>query len=99
MQFQKDKKIIKALIDFGNEVNVMTLAYVKQLGLQTQKTNVGTQKINGSLLKTYGIVIIAFKVMDKFDNARFFQKTILLANTIIEVVVKMLFFIFSNINI
>ena len=29
VQFQKDKEIIKALIDTGSEVNIMTLAYIK----------------------------------------------------------------------
>ena len=34
VQFQKDKEIIKALIDSGSKVNAMTPAYAKQLGLQ-----------------------------------------------------------------
>ena len=38
VQFQKDKKIIIwALIDLGIKVNVMTLAYANQLGLQVLK--------------------------------------------------------------
>ena len=35
----------------------MISAYAAQLGLKIQKTHVGTQKIDGSQLKTYGIVI------------------------------------------
>ena len=31
-----------------------------QLGLKVQKRNVGAQKIDGSLLATYGIIIAAF---------------------------------------
>ena len=35
MQFQKDKRAtIQAFINSGSEVNAMTLAYTKQLGLQ-----------------------------------------------------------------
>ena len=45
VQFQKDKEIIKALIDFGSEVNAMTPAYAKQLGLQVRKTDVRAQKL------------------------------------------------------
>ena len=34
IQFQKDKKVIGALINFGSKFNTMTLAYAKQLGLE-----------------------------------------------------------------
>ena len=62
VQFQKDKEkaTIRAPINSGSKVNVMTPAYAKQLGLQTRKTDVGAQKINGSLLTTYKMVIAAF---------------------------------------
>ena len=39
-QFQKDKDVIKALINSGSKVNAMTPAYAIQLGLQVQKTDV-----------------------------------------------------------
>ena len=74
VQFQKDKgATIQALIDLGSKVNAMTLAYARQLGFQVQGTDVGAQKINGSLLQTFGIVITSFKVEDKLDRARFSQ--------------------------
>ena len=38
----------------------MTPTYAKQLGLRTQKTNVGAQKIDGSSLDTFRIVIAGF---------------------------------------
>ena len=61
VQCWKDNKVtLQALIDSGSEFNTMTLAYAKKLGLQTQKTNIGAQKIDNSLLKTYGMVIAAF---------------------------------------
>ena len=41
VQFRKDKKIIWALINSGSKFNAMTPAYVKKLGLQTQKTDIG----------------------------------------------------------
>ena len=43
----------------------MTLAYAKQLCFQTQKTDVGAQKIVGSLLETYRMVIAIFQVIHK----------------------------------
>ena len=61
VQFQKEKGAsIQALINLGSKVNTMTLAYAKQLGLQVRKTDVGAQKINGSLLRTFGMVITGF---------------------------------------
>ena len=73
VQFRKDKRAtIQALIDFGSKVNAITLAYAKKLGLRTWKTNVGAQKIDGSLLKIYEIVIAAFQVKNKLGRARFF---------------------------
>ena len=65
VQFCQDKEIIQALINFGSEVNVMSLAYAKKLGLRTQIINVGAQKIDGLSLDTFGIVIIGFQVSDK----------------------------------
>lgn len=73
MKFQKDKaENIWALIDSNNEVNVMISAYAKKLGLNMQKTDVGIHKIDSLLLKTFGIVIAGFQVIDKLGKAQFF---------------------------
>ena len=77
----------------------MTLAYAKKLGFRTWKTDVGAQKIDYLLLKTYRMVIAAFQVEDKLSRAWFFQKTFLLADTSIEVVLTMPFLTLSNANI
>ena len=50
----------------------MTPAYAKKLGLWTRKTYVGAQKIDGSLLATYGMVIASFQMTNKLGKARFF---------------------------
>ena len=61
VQFWKDKGVtIRALIDLGSKVNVMTPAYAKQLGLQVRKTDVRAQKNDSSLLRTFGMVIANF---------------------------------------
>ena len=61
VQFCKDKgKNILALLNSGSEVNAMTPAYAAHLGLKVRVTNVGAQKIDGSLLATYGMVIAVF---------------------------------------
>ena len=99
VQFQKDKEVIKALIDSSNKVNAMTPAYAKQLGLQIRKTGVGAQKIDGLLLWTFGKVIAGFQVEDKLGRVRFFQESFLLAETSLEVALEMPFLTLSNAEI
>ena len=77
----------------------MTLAYTNKLGLQNRKTNIGAQKIDGSLFEIYKMVIVTFQVIDKLGKAQFFQETFLLANTSMEMVLKIPFLILSNANI
>ena len=50
----------------------MTLAYASKLGPRVQKTDVEDQKIDGSLLRIFKIVIASFQVEDKLGRARFF---------------------------
>ena len=61
VQFQKDKsKDILALLNSESEINAIIPASATQLGLKVQKINVGAQKIDGSLPKTYKIGIATF---------------------------------------
>ena len=70
----------------------MTLAYAKQLNFQTQK-------IDGSSLNIFRMVIAGYQVIDELGKAWFFQKIFLLANNIMKVVLEMPFLTFSNTNI
>ena len=100
MQFQKDKnKDVLVLFDSESKINTMTPAYTAQLSLKVQKINVGTQKINGFSLATYGMVIAAFKVVNKLGCSQFFQKTFLLADISMEVILGMLFLTVSNVDV
>ena len=74
----------------------MNSAFTWKLGLYIQKTNVRAQKIDGSTLKTFGIVIAYFQVEDKIGRPKFFQKTFLVTNTKLEVVLEMLFLKINN---
>ena len=94
--FQEDQEQVRALLNSGSEVNAMSPAYTKKLGLKTWKTNVGAQKIDGSALKIIEMVIADFQVEDKGGRPRFFQKTFLVANTKFEVVPEMFFLKISN---
>ena len=59
-------------MDLGNKVNAITPTYTKKLGLWVQKTDIKAQKIDGSLLWTFKMVIAGFQIEDKLDRAQFF---------------------------
>ena len=62
----KDKdKDVRVLINLGSEVNAMHPAYTTKLGLCNRKIDVGAQKINGSHLDTFGMVIVDCSVKNK----------------------------------
>ena len=77
----------------------MTPAYAAKLGFQVRKTNIEAQKIDGSTLETFGMVLADFQVEDKLGRARFFQETFLLADISAEVVLSMPFLTFSNADV
>ena len=60
----KDKDV-RALIDSSSKVNTMHPAYATKLGLHARKIDVGAQKIDGSHLDTFGIVIADCSVKNK----------------------------------
>ena len=90
---------VRALIDSGSEVNAMTPAFAAKLGLSTQPTNVGAQKIDGSTLKTYGMTIAGFLIQDELGKIRFFVVTFLLADTSMDVILGMAFLFLSNADV
>ena len=51
------------------------------------------------MLDNYKIVVIAFLVLDKANQVRFFEETFLVANVSLEVVFGMLFFILNGANV
>ena len=73
VQFRKDNsKDVLALLGSGNELNLMILVYTAHLDFKVRVTNVDAQRIDGSSLATYGIVIAAFQVVNKLDYSWFF---------------------------
>lgn len=74
VQFKKDAygTQVYGLINSESKVNVMTLASISKLGLKVYSTNVGAQKIDSSIFKTFGMVLTSFQVEDKLERARFF---------------------------
>ena len=69
---EDEDKDVRALIDSGSEVNAMHPAYTTKLGLRARKIDVDTQKIDGSYLDTFGMVIADCSVKNKLRRVRFF---------------------------
>ena len=59
---------MRAPIDLGSEVNAMHPAYATKLGLHTRKIDVSAQKIDGSHLNIFEIVIADCSVKDKLGR-------------------------------
>ena len=97
--FKKSKVQVRALINSGSKVNAMTPGYASKLGLKVRPTDVGAQKIDGSTLETFGMVLASFQVEDKLGRTRYFQETFLLADISVEVVLGMPFLTLSNADI
>lgn len=77
----------------------MTLIDALKLGFKVRFTNIKASKINNSTFEKFEIILATFRVEDKFNRPRFFQKSFLLLDTSIKVVLRMFFLTFSKANI
>ncbi len=93
------KNLIKALLDSESEVNIISQVFASLLGLKIQKTNIGAQKINNTILEAYKIVVFKFFVLEKDGRERFFEESFLLANVKLHIVLKIPFPTMSNTDI
>ncbi len=89
----------EALLNSGNKVNTINQAFAQQLGLKIHKTNVVAQKINGTILETYRIVVSTFSILDKDDKERFFKESFLLANVKPDIMLGIPFLTMSNADV
>ncbi len=87
------------MLDLGSEVNVMSQAFAQQLGLKIHKTNIGAQKIDGTILEAYKIVVSTFSVSDKDGRERFFEESFLLADVKPNIVLGIPFLTMSNADV
>ena len=75
VQFRKNKgKNVLALLNFGSEVNAMTLAYAAHLGLKVRVTSVDAQKIDGFALATYGWSLLHLRLSISLITLGSFRK-------------------------
>ena len=67
--FQKNIAGVRTLINLGSEVNAITPAYAAKLSVKIRKTDIGAQKIDGSTLNIFEIVLASFQVEDQLERA------------------------------
>ena len=66
VQFKDTKEAqVQALIDSESEVNAIHPTFAKQLDLLIRPTDVGAQKIDGTMPNTYGMIVVAFSIENK----------------------------------
>ena len=63
--FRKKSVSMSALLDSSSEVNAIHPFFAQKLRISIRPTDVGAQKIDGTMLDTFGMVVSAFSVTDK----------------------------------
>ena len=81
----------EVLLDSERKVNAINPAFAFQLGLRIWKTNVRAQKIDGTILESYEMVVSTFSLLDKDGWERFFKESFLLADVKPDTVLEMPF--------
>lgn len=99
MWFKKYYSEVLTLLDSGNKLKAITLVYIPSLSLKVWPINIRAQKIDSFTFETFRIILANFHVKNKLGRAYFFQKTFLLIAISINVILRVFFLIFSNIDI
>ena len=61
------KKSMLVLLDLSSEVNTIHPTFAKELGFFIKLIDIRVQKIDGTMLDTYRIVVAAFLMTDKLN--------------------------------
>ncbi len=93
------KNQTEVLLDWKSKVNAINQAFVLQLDLKTQKTNVRAQKMDSTTLEIYRIIVSIFFVLNKNNRDSFFDKSFLLVNVKLDIILEILFLNISNADI
>ena len=97
--FWKKSVPVLALLDLCSNINAIHLTFARELGLPIRTTDVRAQKIDSTILNTFGMVVTAFSMTNKANQVRFFEETFLGANVGPEVVLAMFFLTLSSADI
>ena len=69
------------------------------MGLKSRKISVKAQKMDGTTLETYEIVVSTFFMLNKNGREKFFKESFLLSDVKPDVVIKIAFLTINNINV
>ena len=64
-----------------------------------QTINIGAQKIDGTTLEIYKMVIAIFSLTDQANGVRFFEDIFLVANVSPDIILGIYFFTLSEANV
>ena len=90
---------VLVLFDLGSKINAIHPTFLRGLGLHIRLIDIRAQKIDGTTLDIFGMVVAAFSLTDKTNQVRFFKKTILVANVSPEIVLGIFFLTLSSANV
>ena len=88
-----------AFFKLSSKVNAIYPTLAKELALPIKPTEVGAQKILGTILNTFEIVVAAFSMANKANRVWFFEETFWMANISLKVVFGMLFLTLSGADV
>ena len=80
-------------------MNAIHPIYITKLGFCTRKIDIGIEKIDGSYLNTFGIVLADYSVKNKLGKMLFFNETFLLVSIGLDVVLGMPLLTLNKVNV
>ena len=84
------------LLNLKIEVNAIYPTFAKELGFSIKPSDIRVQKINGTTLNIYEIVVTAFLGTNKANQVKFFEEIFLITNVSLKIILRMLFLTLSN---
>lgn len=69
------KNEVQILINFGNDINIIILAYTSKLGFRVYQTNVKAQKIDDFTFEIFEIILASFQIEISLKEFGFFKKS------------------------
>lgn len=87
------------LLDLDSEVNTIYLIFTQELRLPIKPTDIEVQKIDGTILNTFEMVVATFLMIDKANRIKFLKEIFLVANISLKVIFEILFLILNNADV
>lgn len=93
------EKEVKDLIVSNSKINAISATYTESQGLGIWESIIMAQKIDKSILATYKIVLAVYFRKNKLRQVWLFEKTLIVADISIKVILRILFFLLSNADV